>query len=404
MDDAVKHKTKPLKILTLDGGGLQALSTLSILSKLCDAIAANKENDRKPAPYELFDIIGGIGTGGWLALLLGRYRLDLTRCMSIYIELASHPQITAGRPYFGSKPFTLDQKHLIAKIDSILERNGLSSLLLDDEGQTMEGDSVVRCKHAFAVGAIQSPREGGPKYEMFRSYRTTKTSGPFYHSGPDPGSCKVSSVCAATGATKYLLQPYTIGSTTYSDNGFPNPHNITELAMDEAYHLYGEKPPLSVIVNIGPGIPSDNDVEKLENLSRKFSWPNWLSSTRPRSSLHSNNTSTNTSPISSTSTDSDPKLTESPYRSDTSSSSSSEAEQVERQIEATIKDRLKRDYDNGKIFIRLAPPPSSDESALNDVHVIFASSKAVDNFLEQDRTKERLTEAARRYCVSSTGA
>lgn len=386
-----------------DGGGLQALSTLSILSKLCDAIATDKGNDRKPAPCELFDIIGGIGTGGWLALLLGRYRLDLTRCMSIYIELASDPQITAGRPYFGSKPFTLDQKHLIAKIDSILERNSLSSLLLDDKEQNVEGEPEVRCKHAFAVGAIHSPSDGGPKYEIFRSYRTARTSGPFYHSGPDPGSCKVSSACAATGATKFLLQPYTIGSTTYSDNGFPNPHNITELAIDEAYHLYGEKPPLSVIVNIGPGVPSDNDVEKLENLSRKFSWPNWLSSSKPRSSLHSN-TSTNTSPVSSTSTNSDPKLTGPPYRSDTSSSSSFEAEQVERRIEESIKDRLKRDYHKGKMFIRLAPPPARDDLALNDVHVISASSEAVDNFLQHDRTKDRLREAARRYCVPSTGA
>ncbi len=382
-----------------DGGGLQALSTLSILSKLCDAIATNKGTERKPAPYELFDIIGGIGTGGWLALLLGRYRLDLTRCMSIYLELASDPQITAGRSFFGSKPYTLDQKHLIAKIESILKRYELSPLLLDDEEQIVEGGLEIRCKHAFAVGAIQSPEQDGLHYDIFRAYRTTKTSGPFYHSGPDPGTCKVSGVCAATGATKYLLQPYTIGSRTYSDNGFPNPHNITELAMDEAYHLYGEKPPLSVIVNIGPGIPSDNDIEKLQTLSRKFSWPYWLSSSNRASSSNSNSSSTSPTTMTGSS-----NLVESPNRSDTSSSSSSEAEEVERRIEANIKRRLQADYHNRKIFIRLAPPPARDELALNDVHVISASSEEVDKFLEKDETKERLTEAARRYCVSSGAA
>lgn len=404
LGNSVKHEIRPLKILTLDGGGLQALSTLSILSKLCDAIATNQGQDRKPAPYELFDIIGGIGTGGWLALLLGRYRLDLTRCMSIYLELASDPQITAGRPFFGSKPYTLDQKHLIAKIDSILERNWLTPMLLDDEGQEVDGGPEVRCKHTFAVGAVQFPKQDGPKYEMFRSYRTARMSGPFYHPGPDPADCKVSSVCAATGATKFLLQPYTIGSTTFSDNGFPNPHNITELAMDEAYHLYGEKPPLSVIVNIGPGIPSDNDVEKLQNLSRKFSWPNWLSisSSSSRSRSSEKISSSNSSPTSSTSTTSDPKLTQPPWRSDSSSSSSSEAEQVERRIEANIKTRLRKEYHGGKIFVRLAPPPARDELALNDVHVISASSEEVDKFLGQDRTKERLQEAAKRYCTGIT--
>lgn len=373
------------------------------MSKLCDAIAFNKDTERKPAPYELFDIIGGIGTGGWLALLLGRYRLDLTRCMSIYLELASDPQITAARPFFGSKAYTLDQKRLIAKIDAILERYELSSLLVDnDEPQSQEDAVEVRCKYAFAVGAVQFPTQAGPKYEIFRSYRPTNTSGPFYHSGPDPATCKVSSVCAATGATKYLLQPHTIGSTTYSDNGFPNPHNITDLAMDEAYHIYGEKPPLSAIVNIGPGIPSDHDVEKLQKLSRKFSWPYWLSgNTRTRSSLRN---SSNTSATSSATITGTQNLVESPNRSDTSSSSSSEAEEVERQIEATIKERLQKDYHDRRIFMRLAPPPARDELALNDVHAICASSEEVDKFLEQDETKERLKEAARRYCVASTAS
>lgn len=47
-----------------DGGGLQALTTLSILNDICVAIGKNSNTERVPAPYELFDIIGGIGTGG----------------------------------------------------------------------------------------------------------------------------------------------------------------------------------------------------------------------------------------------------------------------------------------------------------------------------------------------------
>ena len=322
--------------------------------------------------------------------------------MSIYLELASDPQIVAGRSFFGSKPYTLDQKRLMDKIDSILRRYELSPMLLDDEAQKPEEAVRLRCKHAFAAGAIRYPIQGGRKYDIFRAYRTEKTSGKYYHSGPDPATCKVSSVCAATGATKYLLQPHTIGSTTYSDNGFPNPHNITDLAMDEAYHIYGKTPPLSVIVNIGPGIPSDSDIVKLQDIARKFSWPSWLpvnNRTRP-----SPKSSSNTSPVSSTKTSTDLKSVESPSRSDTSSSASSEAEEVERQIEAAIKERLEEDYRDRKIFIRLAPPPACDEFALNDVHVISASSEEVDKFLDKEETKDRLKEAARRYCVTSTAA
>lgn len=319
--------------------------------------------------------------------------------MSIYLELASDPQIMAGRSFFGSKPYTLDQKRLIDKIDSILKRYDLSPMLLEDGEQEPHEFVEVRCKHAFAAGAILYPKQGARKYDIFRAYRTKKTSGAFYHSSPDPRTCKVSSVCAATGATKYLLQPYTLGSTTYSDNGFPNPHNITDLALDEAYHIYGERPPLSVIVNIGPGIPSDNDIEKLQDLSRKFSWPYWLpGSSRTRSF---SKIPTHTSPTSSAKTSDDLKFIESPDRSDTASSASSEAEAVERKIEEAIKERLQEDYHDRKIFIRLAPPPARDELALNDVEVISTSSEEVDKFLDKAETKKRLREAAERYCVAS---
>lgn len=65
---------KPLKILTIDGGGLQGISTLLILDKLLGAIARNNGvPDRKPRPCDVFAVIAGIGPGGWLALLLGRF-------------------------------------------------------------------------------------------------------------------------------------------------------------------------------------------------------------------------------------------------------------------------------------------------------------------------------------------
>lgn len=48
-----------------DGGGLQALSTLSSLNAVCKAIAQQQGTARPPAPHELFDVIAGIGTGGY---------------------------------------------------------------------------------------------------------------------------------------------------------------------------------------------------------------------------------------------------------------------------------------------------------------------------------------------------
>lgn len=74
------NNQQPLKILTLgkstsaagvdswltraDGGGLQALATLSSICAVCQGIAKENKAPRVPAPHELFDIICGVGTGG----------------------------------------------------------------------------------------------------------------------------------------------------------------------------------------------------------------------------------------------------------------------------------------------------------------------------------------------------
>ena len=63
------------RILALDGGGVRGLSSLLILQKLMDEVA-DKKGDGKPAlPCEYFDLICGTGTGGLIALMLGRLRM-----------------------------------------------------------------------------------------------------------------------------------------------------------------------------------------------------------------------------------------------------------------------------------------------------------------------------------------
>ena len=55
-----------LCLLSLDGGGVRALSTLLILKRLMDRTnTVRKELGLNPVkPWELFDLIGGTGTGG----------------------------------------------------------------------------------------------------------------------------------------------------------------------------------------------------------------------------------------------------------------------------------------------------------------------------------------------------
>jgi patatin-like phospholipase/acyl hydrolase len=71
------------RILSLDGGGVRGLSSILILQQLVEEIGRRKHTVTTPLPCECFDLIGGTGTGGLIAIMLGRLRMVRTfRLMS----------------------------------------------------------------------------------------------------------------------------------------------------------------------------------------------------------------------------------------------------------------------------------------------------------------------------------
>jgi predicted acylesterase/phospholipase RssA len=86
----------PLRLLSLDGGGVRGLSSLMVLEDLMESIAQEEkrlgrraQNDTTPLkPCDYFDLIGGTSTGGIIAILLSRLRLDCRQCIAIYSKLA----------------------------------------------------------------------------------------------------------------------------------------------------------------------------------------------------------------------------------------------------------------------------------------------------------------------------
>ena len=72
---------KPLRILSLDGGGVRGISSLYILKHLMRQIARDHAENNpahpeiSPLPCEYFDLICGTSTGGLIALMLGRLRM-----------------------------------------------------------------------------------------------------------------------------------------------------------------------------------------------------------------------------------------------------------------------------------------------------------------------------------------
>ena len=264
--------SRPLAILTLDGGGLQAISTLFILNRVLEKIAEENGHPgvRKPRPCDVFDTIAGIGVGGWLAILLGRFRMDITTCLSewYYMMQRIGPRsLTEALRLRLLHHRYFDTARLVEQVNSWTQVHGTGDRLFENDPQG------ARTRHVF-VAALASDGKG---YNLFRSYEipiSAKLPKKLLEGPEDPDSFKISHAFAVTGAARYFTAPWKeqmagSGKTLFSDTKFPEPHNITELALNEMYGNYGTDVPLSVVVNIGPGLPHDADVQ---DITRRFSW------------------------------------------------------------------------------------------------------------------------------------
>jgi hypothetical protein len=61
------------------------------------------KRDQIPKPCDYFDLIAGTGTGGLIAIMLGRLRLDIETCMEVYVRMTKKvfetDKTIAGIPY-----------------------------------------------------------------------------------------------------------------------------------------------------------------------------------------------------------------------------------------------------------------------------------------------------------------
>lgn len=82
----------PLRILSLDGGGVRGYSLLILLQELMhrtfvEIYGRAPKRQEIPRPCDHFDLIAGTGTGGLIAIMLGRLRLDLDTCKQVYVRM-----------------------------------------------------------------------------------------------------------------------------------------------------------------------------------------------------------------------------------------------------------------------------------------------------------------------------
>ncbi|KAJ7437323.1 hypothetical protein FB451DRAFT_1305784 [Mycena latifolia] len=78
---------KGVRVLSLDGGGAGVLSELLILEQIMYRVQTTLGSNTAPAPCDYFEVIGGSGIGGIIALMLGRLRMSISASISAYEKL-----------------------------------------------------------------------------------------------------------------------------------------------------------------------------------------------------------------------------------------------------------------------------------------------------------------------------
>lgn len=214
-------------------------------------------------------MIGGVGTGGWLAILLGRYRLQIEECMSVYLDIAQAIDPTKARPskkHTEGLPIALNQEHLINEIENIIESHDLPRCMQNsgpDISPNVESENGCR---AFALGVLKHRTADSGRYHLFRTYEAGKSS---TDTSPSPKACAVSAACAATAAAKTFMKEYTINRTTYLDEELPATHNISRIAIDEIASLHGSVLEPEFVLNLSSGLPTPEQVHSLERTAYK---------------------------------------------------------------------------------------------------------------------------------------
>ncbi|KAL2885068.1 Patatin/Phospholipase A2-like protein [Ceratocystis lukuohia] len=118
------NTSEPVKILSLDGGGIRVLSSLLILEKIMENLKVAEGLSDIPRPCDRFDLIGGTSTGGIIAIMLGWLGMTVDQCIRTYRELGETAFTPKWRKIFSVSPSgTFSAKKLEGAIKRAIREN-----------------------------------------------------------------------------------------------------------------------------------------------------------------------------------------------------------------------------------------------------------------------------------------
>ncbi|KAH8591275.1 acyl transferase/acyl hydrolase/lysophospholipase [Bisporella sp. PMI_857] len=208
------------RILCMDSGGVRSLSILLILRRIMRRL----EGDKLHFPHKWFDIIAGTGTGGLIAIMLGRLHMDIESCIEAYCDLS--------RRVFSSEHWT-NKSEAGKIIRGINATPAFKARDLEEEVKKIVNEFV--CTTQLRDSQKVRLRTYGCEWE-------------------EPETCNIWEAARATSAAPMFFEPVEFkGSRVrYVDGGIWRNNPVRELYR-EAYQLLGARS-VSCIISIGTGV------------------------------------------------------------------------------------------------------------------------------------------------------
>lgn len=224
------------RVLCLDGGGLRGLP---LLYTLRSALPSSQP------PCEQFDLITGVGTGGLVAVLLGRMRLDLDSAIGLYESIA---RLTLyGKE---QRPGSFFSK-LFGGGGDATPVNGGRDVALGKACETFLPSGKMRMKSVVENGKLC--KTGVLAFEQVGRGAVWSRSFAEEEEGDD---LSVRDTVCATLATSSFFKPHRSTSTTFvSTSSSLNPSDAT---LNLLRQTFPSSPTPSLFLSIGIGRISDS--------------------------------------------------------------------------------------------------------------------------------------------------
>ncbi|PYI22390.1 FabD/lysophospholipase-like protein [Aspergillus violaceofuscus CBS 115571] len=279
-----EESTKPLRLLSLDGGGVRGLSSLYILQQLMLDLQHQSALPTPPKPCDIFDMIAGTSTGGLIAILLGRLRLSVQDAIDEYTALSEVIFGTEARKW----PWQ-DGRFKATRLRGCDGKGGGEARSEGgggghDEGIALGSEVLLEergggCK--VFVCAKNTADITGPPY-LFRSYdenassSSSSSSSSSFNSpkAPDlplPKGITICEAARATSAAPIFFQRKTVDRENYAAefvDGALGANNPTRVMLREAKRVFPPERIVDCVVSIGTGRKSISPVTEAGWLQR----------------------------------------------------------------------------------------------------------------------------------------